>query len=534
MHSTYDVLIMGGGLSGLSLAIQLKLKAPQLRILIAEKAAHPAPEAAHKVGESSVEIASHYFENILGLQQQLENELPKFGLRFFYTQGNNTDIGQRIELGSYEYPMAKSYQIDRGRFETALAAHCLSLGIDFQDNCKVKEIALGHYEHKITLLTNTQESTVTTAWLVDASGRMGILKRKLKLAKPVYHDVNASWFRIKHKIDIDDWYDDPAWQARAKVPRRLSTNHLMGKGYWVWLIPLASGSTSIGIVADANIHPYAEINTFARAQAWLQKYEPQCAQVIAKHQAQLQDFLSLKHYSHNCKKVYSADGWAMTGDAGAFLDPFYSPGSDFIALNNGFISDLIIKQQAGMDIAARAEQYEKLFRTLFLAFSPVYEDQYPIMANAKVMSIKIIWDYTLYWSGAALLYFRDKFCDLDFMATSGRTLQQIYQINRLMQGFFRQWAAVDLASYAMRGIYINYSNITFLQQLNKDLLKEQSDRELSLQLTANVHLITELAGEIVRNACAVKPELNAYAAGIAKSDANHLGWVFDLFHKDGD
>jgi hypothetical protein len=37
------------------------------------------------------------------------------------------------------------------------------------------------------------------------------------------------------------------------------------------------------------------------------------------------------------------------------------------------------------------------------------------MGNAKVMSIKIIWDYTLYWSGAALLFFRDKFCDLAFM-----------------------------------------------------------------------------------------------------------------------
>ncbi|MBW6453556.1 MAG: tryptophan 7-halogenase [Methyloprofundus sp.] len=83
MHQQYDVLIMGGGLSGLTLAIQLKRKVASLRILIAEQAAHPAPEAAHKVGESSVEIASHYFENILGLKAQLDNELPKLGLRFF-------------------------------------------------------------------------------------------------------------------------------------------------------------------------------------------------------------------------------------------------------------------------------------------------------------------------------------------------------------------------------------------------------------------------------------------------------------------
>jgi hypothetical protein len=51
----------------------------------------------------------------------------------------------------------------------------------------------------------------------------------------------------------------------------LSTNHLLGKGYWVWIIPLASGATSIGIVADPQFHPYAEFNTFERAMQWLKK-----------------------------------------------------------------------------------------------------------------------------------------------------------------------------------------------------------------------------------------------------------------------
>ena len=65
MHKAYDVLIMGGGLSGLTLAIQLKRKIENIRILIAEKASYPMPEAAHKVGESSVEIASYYFMIVL-------------------------------------------------------------------------------------------------------------------------------------------------------------------------------------------------------------------------------------------------------------------------------------------------------------------------------------------------------------------------------------------------------------------------------------------------------------------------------------
>ncbi|NOQ14681.1 MAG: halogenase [Methyloprofundus sp.] len=528
MLKTYDVLIMGGGLSGLTLAIQLKRRVENIRILVIEKNAYPVPEAAHKVGESSVEIASHYLGEVLGLQAELENELPKLGLRFFYTYKDNKDISKRIELGPSTFPASKSYQLDRGKFENALIKHCLKLKIDFQDNCKVKEISLGKNDHQISLLHNEQESLVQSKWLVDATGRMSLLKRKLKLAKPAYHDVNASWFRINHEIRVDDWITEQSWHDRVVEPRWLSTNHLLGKGYWVWIIPLSTGATSIGIVADAKIHPYAEFNTFERAKVWLKKYEPQFAQIIDQHLEQFQDFLTLKHYSHNCKKMFSADGWAITGDAGIFLDPFYSPGSDFIAMNNSFITELIVKQYAGEDIALVTGHYEKLFRTLFLAFGPVYEDQYPIMGNARVMTIKVIWDFTLYWSGIAVIYFRGKLCDLMFMQSAAVILQQIYQLNIQMQGLFRHWAEIDASTDDMHDVFLNYSNIEFLQQLNKGLHKEQSDEELQQQLMQNIAFIKELANEIAIEATRTFPELKEHAPEMQESSSKHLQDIFVL------
>jgi len=533
MDHEYDVLIMGGGLSGLTLAIQLKRQLSQLRILIVEKMIHPVPEAAHKVGESSVEIASHYFEHVLGLKTQLDNELPKLGLRFFYSDKDNQAIEKRIELGPHHFPAAKSYQIDRGRFENALAELCVDLGVEFLDNAKVKSMTLAKLENQISIEKNGQIQEVKGTWLVDASGRMSLLKRQLKLAKPAYHDVNSSWFRINHEISIDDWSDNTEWQNRVKAPRRLSTNHLMGHGYWVWLIPLASGATSIGIVADAKIHSYKEINTFEHVQEWLKKHEPQCAAIIEQHIENFQDFLTLKHYSHNCKQMYSSDGWAITGDAGVFLDPFYSPGSDFIALNNSFITDLIVKQQTGGQIVERTQQHEKLFRTLFLAFSPVYEDQYPIMGNAKVMSLKIIWDYTLYWSGVALLFFRNKFCDVEFMQTASASLQKIYHINLQMQQFLRHWADVDVSSTTKTDIFINYSDIVYLQQLNKDLLDELTDEALEKKLASNLVLIKKVANEIYTEACVDFDVLEKYAPDIEMLDTAYLTDIFQLMRDTG-
>ena len=84
-EKNFDVLILGGGLAGLTLGRQLLMKRPDIRVAILERRGFPAPEAAHKVGESTVEIGAHYFGEELKLKKHLtDQQLPKFGLRFFF------------------------------------------------------------------------------------------------------------------------------------------------------------------------------------------------------------------------------------------------------------------------------------------------------------------------------------------------------------------------------------------------------------------------------------------------------------------
>ena len=314
-----------------------------MRVLVLEKRLHPVREAAFKVGESSVEIGAHYFRSVLELEPVLRSQhLEKLGLRYFFPQGSNDDISRRTELGPPAFPIVPSFQLDRGRLENWLLASVRDSGVEVIDDCAVKRIELKRGAHTVEFAGPGGSGSVQARWLVDASGRCGLIRRQLGLTRAVTHGANAAWFRVKERVKVDDWSEDPAWKARVPTGERwLSTNHLMGRGYWTWLIPLGSGSTSIGIVADDDLHPFSRINRYERAVDWLREFEPQCARVVESLEDRLEDFLALKHFAHGCQRVISPDGWSLVGEAGVFTDPFYSPGSDFIAIGNDLTTDLI-------------------------------------------------------------------------------------------------------------------------------------------------------------------------------------------------
>src|SRR5947208_8364184 len=125
----YDVAILGGGLAGLTLAIQLKRERPDTHVLVTDKRTEPAPEAAFKVGESSVEIGAYYYREMIGMRDHLERyQQRKLGLRFFLPAGDNSDITKRVEFCTPGHLDAFTHQIDRCRFETELFRRARQVG----------------------------------------------------------------------------------------------------------------------------------------------------------------------------------------------------------------------------------------------------------------------------------------------------------------------------------------------------------------------------------------------------------------------
>ena len=513
MSANYDVVILGGGLAGLTLAIQLRQQFAALQILVLERRSHPVPPAAHKVGESSVEIGAHYFDTVLGLKEHLNShQLRKFGFRFFFNEGRS-DIDRVAELGASRYLSTPTYQLDRGIFENFLGEHTRSLGVQFVDGATVRSFDLGANgaAHRVHFAIGDETSEVECRWLVDASGRAGLLKRKLGLAQDNAHDANAVWFRLAAKVDVDEWSSDSAWLNRCDPPLRwLSTNHLCGEGYWAWLIPLSSGSHSVGIVCDAKLHPLETMNTFEKALEWFHRHQPRLGQEVASKRHLLQDFCFLRNFSYGCKQVFSADRWALTGEAGLFLDPFYSPGSDFIAIGNTYIVDLIARDRAGEAFGGRAHVYQQLYFSFYESTLSLYTDQYGMFGDPEVMPVKVIWDYTYYWGVLCQLFFQRRLTDVANISRLSVQLNHAKALNLAMQNFMRAWSQVS--ARRNDAVMLDQASLPWFAELNRGLRDDLDEVGFRARIVESVALLDTLAREIIARAVQRCPQLDASAA----------------------
>jgi len=526
-----DIVILGGGLAGLTLSLQLRQRFPDIGVVVLERRRHPVPEATHKVGESSVEIAAHYFDSVLGLKDHLTHrQLKKYGFRFFFSEGRR-DIDEVLELGASTFLPTPSYQIDRGIFENFLGQRARDAGVEFLDGVTVRaiELADGKGQHRVRYESAGAPVELEARWVVDASGRAGLLKGQLGLALDNDHDVNSAWFRIGARIDVNDWSNDPRWLERCDPPHRwLSTNHLVGKGYWVWLIPLASGSHSVGIVADGRIHPLRRINSFGRVLDWLGEFQPRLADELESKRDLLQDFAFLRHFSYGCKKVFSGARWALTGESGVFLDPFYSPGGDFIAIANTYITELIAHDRSGQPIASYARIYEQFFMSFYDSTMSLYRNQYAMFGDPEVLPVKVIWDYTYYWGVLCQLFFQRRLTDLVMLSRLRDELNGSKALNFAMQDFLRDWSTRSLCRN--RPVLLDQVRLDWFAELNRGLCDPLDDEAFKARIRHTTLQMRRLAREIVAAACAECPDLDAesvLALLDGAPDAGATGMLFE-------
>ena len=158
----HDVVIAGGGLAGLTLSMQLKQQSPDLDVAVLEQRTFPVPETIAKVGESTVEIGSHYFSEVLGLKDHFEKDhLRKYGLRCFFGE-KQSDFSDQDELGISDLFGIPTYQIDRGVLENKLHREASKLGVNVIDGISTGDIRLDKNHQQIDITNNGNLETLSS------------------------------------------------------------------------------------------------------------------------------------------------------------------------------------------------------------------------------------------------------------------------------------------------------------------------------------------------------------------------------------
>jgi hypothetical protein len=276
---------------------------------------------------------------------------------------------------------------------------------------------------------------------------------------------------------------------------------MVGAGYWVWLIPLSSGAHSVGIVADHKLHPLSTMNTFDKAMAWLRTHQPSVADAIEAQSAPPMDFAFFRNFSYGCRQVFSARRWALTGEAGLFLDPFYSPGSDFIAIANTYICELVERDRAGKSLEAHAQVYDQVFHSFYESTLALYAGQYPIFGDAEVLPVKVIWDYTYYWGVLSQFFFHRRLADLSAFADLKAELAHCQALNIEVQALLRDWSAArPLTSVPNPAQMLDQAGLPWFAALNKSLLDSLDDAAFRERIRHGTRLMRSLAAEIAERA----------------------------------
>ena len=472
----YDVVIIGAGLAGLSLARQLLLQSGK-RVLLVDKRSQ-IPPRQQKVGEATVQLSAYYFSKVLDLEEHLLREhFMKYNLRFYWKTVDRDN--SRFEDYSQSYIRSLSniatYQLDRNKIEGEM----LRLNLEnprFTFYAAISDLSVELSDdglHSVSFKASDTELALKADWVVDTSGRGKFLARRKKLLKenPIRH--GASWFWVDGLVNIDKLTDRSAAEIRLKkerasighLPFWLSTNHFCGEGFWFWVIPL-QGKTSLGLVYDNRLISPAQVSTPQKLIEWVREQFPLFARDLPYRK--VLDHSSFKDFSYDCAQTISKERWALSGEAGRFTDPLYSPGGDLISIYNTLITDAILTEDAS-DLSDKCRLYEQLMKAVYEAYVPSYAVSYDVLGDQEAMTLKYSWELAIYFSFYVFPFINDLFTDSRFVLAFLNRFSRLGPVNRNLQAYissYYHWKK-ETRQPASRPLFNDFTDIGPLRAAEK-------------------------------------------------------------------
>jgi flavin-dependent dehydrogenase len=407
--SRWDVIVVGGALSGASTACLLLRRNPRLRVLMLERTA----QHKRRVGEATVEISAYFLSRVLGLTDHLlEKHLPKQGLRYWFANDGARALDQCSELGPSYNVRLPGFQLDRAVLDEHVLATAVAEGATLRRPVRVRRIQLAAGGAQTVEWDDAAGAlqTATARWVVDASGVAALLARQEGWHQPnPAHPTAACWGRFSGVRSLDDRalaLKYPAWSVRVKAQRALATNHFCGYGWWGWTIPLKGGDISVGFVYDQRLIELPPGADLAERLLAMVRTHPAARELLTDAQCRDDDVHFRRHLAYTTR-VFATDGAVLVGDAAGFIDPFYSPGMDGIAFSASAAAALIDDSFRGKPVAPRVARHNAHFRCSYDRwFEALYLDKYYYLGDFELMTLAFRLDLGLYYIGIVRQPFR--------------------------------------------------------------------------------------------------------------------------------
>ncbi len=445
----YDVVVVGGAFSGASAALLIKRARPSCRVLIVER----SEVFDRKVGESTSEVAGCFLTRVLGLGSYLGREhIVKHGLRMWFTDHPDRPLDECSEIGPHSQVRLPTYQVDRARLDEHLLATAVQEGCELWRPAVVRDgrersadggaagEGGGAERHQLLVQCQGEERRVRYRWLVDASGRAAWLGRRHGDLQVLDREPTKSmWGRFRGVADLDGAelrQRHPAWASRVFCSRSAATNHLTGRGWWCWIIPLQDGDFSLGLTYDPRLFTPPEGGSIGERLLKHVRANPVGRELFARAEVVGRDTRAYGQLAYKVNRV-AGPGWVIVGDAAGFMDPLYSQGLDYCAHTVVQASKVVLSGLEAGDEGAREgiERYNFEFNTSFDRwFDALYAGKYRYLGDAELMWAAFQLDLGAYFLGPVKFVYGDTMAQFARMPYDGRVGGWVA---RLM-GFYNQ------------------------------------------------------------------------------------------------
>ncbi len=331
-----DVLVIGAGPSGTvaasiinqagySVKIVEKLKFP--RFVIGESLLPRCMDALDEAGFLPA-LQKWGFQKKFGAKFVKSGSLCDFTFEEQHTPGWNW-----------------TWQVQRADFDKLLADTVESMGVPVQYESTVTNIQFEGENSTTTIIDKDgNESYIEARFIVDGSGYGRVIPKLFGLDKPSTMQPRKALF-AHIKDDRRTQFDEPN-RITAIVHK---------PGIWIWVIPFADGTTSVGFVGE---HAFFSSLSGSNEEQFrtLLDAEPYIQQRF-KDSELVFDPKILESWSSTTDKFYG-NGFVLTGNVTEFLDPIFSSGVTLATVSSQTAANLVIKKLRGEEVDWEMEYME--------------------------------------------------------------------------------------------------------------------------------------------------------------------------------